>query len=153
MLEAKPKNWFSHDLLILEDEQPVAEVTFAWSSETGQVVIGETRYTIRQEPPGTCSFVLEDQGQIIAHARGTRTLFQHACAIEYTGKWYQLEDKSKFRRNIVVREGVQFVGYIESKRLFDAKVDVCLPDSLPLAVKTFIIALVMHLWARQESVM
>jgi len=152
MLKAKPKNFFSRDLQILENDRPVAMVEFAWSSETGQVTIGDTHYTIRQDPPGYCSFVLEDQGQIIAHARGTRTLFQHACAIEYAAKWYQLVDKSKFRRNIVVREGVQFVGYIESKHMLAQQVSACLPEHLPLAVKAFILALVTHLWAHQESV-
>lgn len=153
MLSAKPKNWFSRDLTILENDVPVAEIQFAWSSETGEIVIGETHYPIRQEPPGYCSFVLEDQGQVIAHARGMRTLFQHACAIQYANKWYQLKDKSRLRRNILVHEGVQSVGYIESKRLFDPQVEVCLPDSLPLAVKAFIVALVMRLWAHRESVM
>ncbi|MBN1579696.1 MAG: hypothetical protein JXA89_03265 [Anaerolineae bacterium] len=153
MLEAKPKNFFSRDLQILENDRPVARVEFAWSSETGQVTIGDTRYTIRQDPPGYCSFILEDQDHIIAQARGMRTLFQHACAIEHAGKWYQLEDKSRFRRNIIVREGVQFIGYVESKHIFVKQISACLPDHLPLVVKAFIIALVMHLWAHQESVM
>jgi hypothetical protein len=153
MLEAKPKNWFSRELTILEDDRPVARVKFSWSSEKGELAIGETVYTIRQDPPGYCAFVLEDRDSIIARAREIRTILHHACTVEYAGRRFQLEDRSALRRNIVVREGVQFVGYIESKHLFATKVSACLPEYLPLAVKGFIIAVVMHLWRNQQSVM
>ena len=153
MLEAKPKSWFSRDLIITEDDRSVARVKFAWSFEQGELTIGDTVYVIRQDCPGYCSFVLQDQEHPIAHARTVKTIFNRTCTIEYGGRCYHLEDKSAWHRHIVVRDGVEFVGYIESKHLFSPTINACLPESLPLAIRGFIIALAMHMWTSQDSVM
>ena len=117
------------------------------------MTVGDATYTICQKPPGYGSYVLEAEGDAVAHARSVRTLFRHLCVIEYAGKRYQLERRSAFGRNLVVREGVQYVGYIESERAFSRRLRVCLPEDLPLAVKVFIAALVVNPWAGQDEIM
>jgi hypothetical protein len=153
MLEAKLGNWFSRDLIISENEQPVAKIRFDWSFKQGELTVGKVVYAIRQDPPGYCSYILQDGKTTIAHARAMKTILYHSCTIEYSGSKFRFEDKSTWRRYIAVREGVQYVGYIESKHLFASKVTACLPVSLPLAIRGFMIALATRLWNSKQTAM
>jgi hypothetical protein len=153
MLRVVPKGWLSRDFAVLEDERSIAAVRFVRSSGVAKFTIGDAAYTIRQEHPGYGAWVLETAGGTIARARSVRTLFRHSCMVEYAGKRYRLDDRSVFRRNLVVREGVQYVGYIESERALTDKLSACLPEHLPLAVRVFMVALVMNPWADQDEIM
>ena len=55
--------------------------------------------------------------------------------------------------HLVVREGVQYVGYIESERACSKRLRVCLPEDLPLAVRAFIVAVAVNPWAGQDEIM
>jgi hypothetical protein len=153
MLRAIPGGWLSHDFTVLENDQPVASVRFAWFSGTGELTIENTTFTVRQSHPEYGFFVLEGHGGVIARARGVRTLFNHACTIEYGGRRYQIEDRSVLRRRLVVREGVQSVGYVEPERMFTRKVRACIPETLPLEVRIFILTLAIYLWTDQKEIM
>jgi hypothetical protein len=153
MLRVVPRRWLSRDFAVLENERSIAAVRFERSSGAAKFTIGDAAYTIRQEQPGYGVWALETEGGAIAGARSVRTLFRHSCVVEYAGKRYQLEDRSVFRRNLVVREGVQYVGYIESERALTNELSACLPEYLPLVVRVFIVSLVMDPWADQDEIM
>jgi hypothetical protein len=149
MLRIVPKGGFSRDLTVFQGDQAVAGVTYAWLTGTGSLLIDEGTYAVRQEGRGLGTFVLEQEGEPIAHARYVRTLFQQGCAIDYAGRHYRLEGRSLLSKSIVLRQGAEFVGYLEPEHALTRKSRACLPDYLPLAVRVFIIALAMHMWSGQ----
>lgn len=153
MLRVVPKGWLSRGFEILEDDRLVTTVRFVRSTGAAEFTLGDATYAIRQEHPGYASWVLEIGGIAPARARSVRTLFRDSRVIEYAGRRYQLTSRSAFRRNLTVQEGVQFVGYIESERVFSKTLNACLPESLPLAVKVFIVALAVNPWADQDEIM
>ena len=153
MWRVVPKGWLSRDLTILENGRSVALVGFARFSGAAHFAVGDAAYTIREARPVYGSWVLERDGEAIAYARSVRALFRHSCVIEYGGKRYQVQERSAFRRDLVVREGVQFVGYIEPERAFARTLRACLPEDLPLAVRVFIVALAANPWTDQDEIM
>ena len=153
MLRVVPKGWLSQDFAIVEDHQTVAVVRFARSSGKAEFTVGEDAYTIRDEHPGYESWVLETEGEAVARARSLRTIFWHLLVVEYAGKRYELEDRYVFRRKVMIREGVQTVGYIEAERALSRRLCASLPQYLRLAVRVFMIALVVNPWADRDEIM
>ena len=145
-LRVVPTRPRSRDLTVLQENQPVARIVFTWLTGIGKLIIGDRTYTVRRTHRGLQSFVLEQEGQAIAGAQCKRTLFRQVCIVEYAGRQYPIEARSTFRRKLVVREGVQYAGYIEPERAFARPCRACLPASLPMPVRAFIIALAMRLW-------
>jgi hypothetical protein len=114
---------------------------------TGSLRIEEATYVVRQQGRGLGTFILEREGEPVARARCVRTLFHHGCVIDYAGRRYRLEGRSLLSKSIVLREGAQFVGYLEPEGALTRKSKACLPDGLPLAVQVFVIALATRMWS------
>jgi hypothetical protein len=151
LLTAAPNGLLSRRFTVLEDGRQVAEMRFAWLSRESDLVIGDTAYKACQEHSGYGFFVLKDKERVIARAQSLRTLFHDSCLIVYAGRQYQLEGASIFGRRYVIRERGQVVGRIESESMLTKRIRAFLPESLPLVVQLFIVALAVDLWVNQTD--
>ena len=144
-----PRGSLSRDLVIRQGNRCVATVGFQWLTGMAKLVVGGQTYTIRQNQRGLCSFVLQSKGKTVARALNRRTLFHQYCTIDYGGRTYRIESKSALGKKLVLREGAQFVGYMEPEHAFTRRSRACLPDCLPLAVQVFVIVVAIRLWMEQ----
>ena len=144
-----PRGGLSRDFAIRQGNRCVATVGFRWLTGTAKLVVRGQTYAIRQNQRGLCTFVLQSKGRTVARAQNRRTLFHQYCTIDYGGRTYRIESKSTLGKKLVLREGAQFVGYLEPDHAFTRKSTACLPDSLPLAVQVFVIVVAMRLWMEQ----
>jgi hypothetical protein len=151
VLTVAPSGLFPRRFTVLEDGLPVAEMRFAWLSRESELVFGDTAYKACQEHSGYGLFVLKDKERVFARAQSLRTLFHDSCLIGYAGRRYQLEKASTLGRKYVIREGGQVVGRIEPEHILAKSTRACLPESLPLVVRLFIVALAVDLWVNQTD--
>jgi hypothetical protein len=150
MLRASPIGWFSWNFILSEDGERLAEINLAWLREAGQLSVGEESYRVYREGIMSGIFVLEKNGVILARADKPSALYRSFNV--YCGdKAYTLEAESAFRRKFVLNCGGEPVGSIYPEGALTRKCIVDLPESIPLAVRTFIVWLVIILWKRESD--
>jgi hypothetical protein len=150
MLRASPVGWFSWNFILSEDGERLAEINLAWLREAGQLSVGEESYRVYREGIMSGAFVLEKDGTKLARAEKPSALYRSFNV--YCGdKVYILEAESAFRRKFVLNSGGERVGSIYPEGTLTRKCIVDLPEGIPLAVRTFIVWLVIILWKRESD--
>jgi hypothetical protein len=150
MLRASPIGWFSWNFILSEDGERLAEINLAWLREAGQLSVGEESYRVYREGIMSGAFVLEKDGVRLARAEKPSALYR-SFNVAYDGKYYMLEAESAFRRKFVLKDGSEHVGSIYPEGALTRKCIVDLPEGIPLAVRTFIVWLVIILWKRESD--
>jgi hypothetical protein len=149
MLKTIPKHWFTWNCEVLENAVPVASIDFATWGEAGELIVQGSRYRVYRESPLSGRFILEENGNFIASAEKPNPLFR-AFFLEYAGHQYELKAESPLGRTFVLQEYGQSIGSIYPDHAFTRKAIVDLPANIPLAVRIFMVWLVMILWRRQQ---
>ncbi len=116
--------------------------------EAGRLILEEAVYPVYREGVFFGSFVLEhEDGAVLATAEKP-SLFARRFDVEHDGSTYVLRMASRLRRRFVLIEGDREIGAIRPAHLFSRSALADLPDDLPLAVRIFMIWLVLLLWKR-----
>jgi len=116
--------------------------------EAGRLILEEAVYPVYREGVFFGSFVLEhEDGAVLATAEKP-SLFARRFEVEHDGSTYVLRTASRLRRRFVLIEGDREIGAIRPAHLFSRSALADLPDDLPLAVRIFMIWLVLLLWKR-----
>jgi len=150
MLRATPVSWFSWNFLVSDGDNPVAEINLAWLREAGQLSVGETSYRVYREGVMSGAFILEKDGVRLARAEKPSAVFR-SFVVDYNGRSFTLEAESALRRKFVLKDGEGLVGSIFPEGTFTRKCIVDLPPDIPLAVRVFMIWLVIILWKRESD--
>jgi hypothetical protein len=150
MLRTIPNHWFTWNCEVLENAVPVASINFAAWGEAGELIVQGSRYRVYRESPLSGNFILEENGNRITSAKKPNPLLR-AFFLEYAGRQYKLKAKSPLGRTFVLQEYAQSIGSICPEHAFTRKAIVDLPASIPLAVRIFLVWLVMILWRRPQS--
>lgn len=148
MLTTIPKSWFSWDLTVLEDSQPVAELHVSNWRERGKLTLQGKDYKVYREGVMAGAFLLESGETILARAIKPSP-FRRSFDLEYAGKQYTLRSArwSKF----VLLNGDESLGSISKQIFSNKRVMADLPESLPLLIKLFMIWLAVLLWKRSSD--
>jgi hypothetical protein len=149
MLRTIPNHWFTWNCEVLENAVPVASINFAAWGEAGELIVQGSRYRVYRESPLSGNFILEENGNRITSAKKPNPLFR-AFFLEYAGRQYELKAQSPFGRTFVLQEHGQTIGSICPEHAFTRKAILDLPARIPLAVRIFMVWLVMILWRRQQ---
>ena len=146
MLRAEPNSAFSWDFTIYDDGAPVAEIDLAWIREAGDVVIDDVPCQLYRD--GLLGeFMLEAGGFTLVRAVKV-SVFLREFEIAYDNVLYTLKAQSAFVRTFELLQDDKRLGVIEPDHMFTRKLTADLPETLPLAVRVFIIWLVIVLWKR-----
>lgn len=148
MMNAIPQNWFSWNYQVLEQGSPVADLDLAWVREAGIFKLQGRAYKIYREKFLSRTFVLEEDGAILARA-SRPNIFLRSFTVDYQGIQLIVKARSFFGRTFVLERGSQVFGSIYPEHWFTRKALVELPDTLPLAVRIFMVWLVLIFWRRQ----
>ena len=146
MLRAEPNSAFSWDFTVYEDGHAVAEIDLAWIREAGEVVIGDVACTMYRDGM-LGDFILEAGGFVLVRAVKF-SMFLREFEITYDDQQFTLKAQSALARTFALLQDDVRIGVIEPDHLFTRKMTVDLPETLPLAVRVFIVWLVIVMWKR-----
>jgi len=149
VLKGRPKGFFSWDFAVSEGDDEIAEVSFAWFRERGELKVkGEPCAIYRESLMG--DFCLEWNGEVVARATKT-SMWTRRFVVRFEGRELVLEAASIFTRAFVLRdagEGGDELGRISPAGIFSRKAVIDLPDDVPLPVQVFMFWLVVIMWRR-----
>ena len=149
MLYAEPHSAISWDFTVYDDGVSVAEIDLAWVRERAVVTIKEVDCDVYREGVGG-AFVLAVDGYVLMRAEKTG-VFSSAFDITYDEQAFHLKKRSVFSRAYDLFQADNVVGTITPRGVFTRRMDADLPEDLPLAVRVFILWLVIVLWKRAAS--
>ena len=149
MLYAEPHSALSWDFTVYEESLPVAEVDLAWVRERAVVTIKDVNCDVYRESVGG-AFVLAVDDYVLMRAVKT-SVFSSSFDVTYEERAYHLKKKSIFSRAFELWQDGSVVGTITPRGMFTRKADADLPNDLPLAVRVFMLWLVILIWKRAAS--
>ncbi|MDX1548419.1 MAG: hypothetical protein R3247_15580 [Rhodothermales bacterium] len=151
MLRAEPYSLFSWDYVVYDGEVAVADIDVAWLRERAIVDIGDLACEVKREGWGSKGYTFEAGGQRLMRAVKPSAFFRR-YEVTVGGDAYVLEAQSAFRRTFVLRtmDGV-VLGTIAPDHPFTRRMRIDLPEALPLAVRVFLVWLVIVQWRRAAS--
>lgn len=148
MLRALPKNRFSSDYILIENDNVVASVYFSAWREAGRLSIGDTNYRVYREGALGGAFVLVADNSLLARAEKPSALYR-SFTIAHGEKKYVLEAESAMRRKFVLREEGKPIGAIAPEHAWTRQAVADFPERIPLSIKAFMFWLVTILWRRE----
>jgi hypothetical protein len=148
MLRTEPKRRLSPSCRIFGDDTPVAVLETDRMRGAGRLILEEAVYSVYREGVVFGRFVLErEDGAVLATAEKPR-LFARRLEVEHDGSTYVLRTASPLRRRFVLIEDDRGIGAIRPAHLFSRSALADLPEEVPLAVRIFMIRLVLLLRKR-----
>lgn len=150
MLTATPRNWFSWDYVVSDNSQHVADIDISWWREKGTLTVEGRDYGVYRQRPMSGKFVLESNGAIVASAEKPSSLTRRLL-IEHAGRQYELKPRGMFSRTFQLHAGPTMVGSLAARGVFSRRMNVDLPETLPLAVRVFVMWLTVILWKRESE--
>ncbi len=150
MLRAIPRHWFSWNYRIFEESQHVADIDVSWWCEKGLLTVQGDAYQVYREGPKRGAFILESSGTVLARAEKP-SVFLRCFFFEHKGRFYTLRASSAFRREFILLDGAETIGFLSPEGIFTNRASVDLPETLPLAVRVFIVWLTVILWRRESD--
>lgn len=149
MLRAVPKGCFSSKYIVSENDTIVASVDFSAWKEAAELTINSSVYRVyRDSLMGP--FLLEGGGSVLARAEKP-SAFYRTLVVQHFDKQYKLEATSAWSRKFILSEGEVEIGSVYDQGVFKRTALADLPEAIPLAVRMFMLWLVMVLWRRSDS--
>lgn len=155
MLRAEPVGMFSRNYNIFQDDRQVSTIDLAWTREAGQFELDGKRLEIRRQK-GWGDFVLSSDRGILCRAAKPR-LFSRSFEVrmgdqvQLEGQKLTLRPEGWGSRSYAVRQGDHRFGSIQARSIWSRKVEIDLPDSLPMEIRVFLLWLVLITWRRQAA--
>ena len=151
MLQVAHTRWYSSDFTILQGVKPLVDVDVSQWCEKGVLKIDASRYEMYREGWLSRTFVLEQNGRVLARAEKPNVFFR-TYVIRYADREYTLDAASAFRRRFVLLDsGSRQIGSIAPVSAFSREAAADLPETLPLHLRAFIIWLAMMQWRRDRN--
>ena len=150
MLTATPRHWFSWNYAVSSNSAHLADIELSWWREKGTLTIAGQPYSVYRERPMSGKFILEANGTIVASAQKPSSL-KRRLLIEHAGRQYELKPRDMFTRTVELRTGSTVVGRLSAKGVFSRRMNVDLPETLPLPVRMFVTWLTVILWKRDSG--
>jgi hypothetical protein len=150
MLTARPKNWFSWDYTVALGNQHVADIDVSWWREKGTLAVAGQRYEVHRERPLMGKFILGMNGTVVATAEKPSSLTRRFI-IEHDSRRYELKPRNWLSRTFQLHEGSSVVGSLSAPGLLSRRMNVDLPETLPLPVRVFVMWLTVILWKRETE--
>lgn len=146
MLHLRPLHWYSWDFKVFEDDRPVAVFDRSWFREEGTLILEEAAYRVYRMGMASGAFILERDDHLVAEANKPH-FWRRRFEITFGDRQFRLRPRS-LGRTFDLYEGAARVGEVRPRHPFTRKAAATLPADLPLAVRVFILWLVVLLWKR-----
>jgi hypothetical protein len=150
MLTASPRSWFSWNFTLAKDGESLADIDLSSWREKGALTVANSSYRVHREGLFSGAFVLESNGTVAARAHKP-SAWTRRLVIEVDGAQFELRPRSAFTRGFQLFKGERIVGNLSPASWLNRKLDVELPEDLPLLIKAFVVWLTVLLWKRDAD--
>ena len=150
MLIAKHESLFSNDYVVLEDGEEVCHVDMAWVREAGELTLGGEKLRVGREGWHSGEFFVESGGERLATAKKP-SAFTRVFQLHVGDNSYALRPASMWRREFALRDGERTIGTVAPAGWFTRNAEADLPRDWPIAVRVFVIWLVLLMWMRARD--
>lgn len=150
MLEAVPKNLFTYNFYLQQQNELLGEMDNSIWREKAQLELHEGTYLLYRERHFSGDFVLEHDGRVVARASKTSALYNR-FEVELPDRHLVLRKMSTWNRRFGLFDGEKQVGSIYPLNAFTRRTSIDLPGDLPLPIRAFLFWLVCIIWKRQQA--
>lgn len=150
MLEAIPKNFFSTDFHLLQENKLLGEVDTSIWREKARLELEDGTYQLFREGYFSGDYFLEHKGNVVARA-SKPSAFQSRFDIELAGRMIVLRKLSPWNRRFGLFDGEQQIGSISPLGAFTRRTNIDLPGDWPLPIRVFVFWLAFVIWKRQQA--
>ncbi|MDQ2640372.1 MAG: hypothetical protein M3Y79_07320 [Pseudomonadota bacterium] len=150
MLTATPRHWFSWNYTVSRETDRLADLNISWWREKGTLTVDGRQFSVYRERMMSGKFILESDGAVVASAEKPSSL-RRRLLIEHAGRQYELKPHGLFSRTYDLHEGSAVIGSMSARGFFTRRMNVDLPETLPLPVRLFVTWLTVLLWKRESD--
>lgn len=150
MLEAIPKNLFSSNFRLEQQNRLVGEVDTSIWRDKAELELEEGSYQLFREGLMSGDFVLERAGKIIARA-SKPSVFENRFEVDLPGHHLVMRKLSFLSRHFGLFEGDKQIGKIYPLGIFTRHSRIDLPGEWPLSSRVFVFWLAFVVWKRQNA--
>jgi hypothetical protein len=150
MLEAVPKNIFSTNFRLQQQNQLLGEVDTSIWREKAQLELEDGTYQLYRENLFSGDFILEHDGKLVAWA-SKPSAFENRFDVELPNRRLVLRKVSFWNRRFGVFDGEKQIGSIYPLSLFTRRSNIELPPDWPLPIRIFLFWLAFLMWKRQSQ--
>jgi len=150
MLTARPHSIFSWTFDVSQGTHFLATLSLRWMREAGELKLKGQAYRIGREGLMSGEFFLELYGNRLASAQKP-SIFLRRFEVSVDSEAYILRAASIFTRRFVLEREGKVVGTIRPAAPLTRRMQIDLPEELPLPARLFITWLVIVLWKRAAS--
>lgn len=151
MLRAIPTGWFSIKYELLENENSIGRIEFAFASESATLEIDNRAYKAYREGFMSGPFLLESETDGIMASADKPSAFERSFQVTCGGGTYTLEAESALLRKFILIENGSVIGSIYPESVLTTESTIDLPDTLPHHIQGFMFWLVALLWKRASD--
>ncbi|MCF8260738.1 MAG: hypothetical protein K9J12_08190 [Melioribacteraceae bacterium] len=150
MLIAEPKNFFSGDFRIFDDNKEIAFLDSSVWKESAQLKFENETYEFNREKSfsGLFRLMLKDRTLLKAEKPSA---FSNKFEIEFKGAHYTLKKGSVWKREFHILKSDRIIGSIKPLGVFTQKTKIDLPENWLPITKIFLFWLVSIIWKRENS--
>jgi len=145
-----PKRWYSWDFAVMRGDRTIAVLDLNSWRERADILIEGVTHRVFREGAFSGDFIIEREGHELARATKP-SAFRHTFIVHYNGRDYTLRRQSAWRRTSVLMEGERVIGVISPESAWTRRADADLPSDWPVAIKAFVMWLVIILWKRDAE--
>jgi hypothetical protein len=149
-MEFKPRNIFSWDYDFFEGTQHLASLDGAVLTEAGRLLIGSGEFECRRQGFASGDFELIAEGERYVSATKP-SAFRRRFEIHFGDRHLVLEAASAMGRKFELLESGRVIGSVRPKALLSRRGRADLPDDLPVAIRLFVVWLVILMWKRAAA--
>jgi hypothetical protein len=150
MLTANPRHWYSWDFRLAKNGTSLAHIDLSSWWEKGSLTVANSSCRVYREGLFFGAFVLESKGSIVARAHKP-SAWSRKLVIEAGGERFELKPQSSFTRGFKLLRDNRVVGTLSAASFLTRKINVELPEDLPLQLRAFFVWLTVLLWRRDAS--
>jgi hypothetical protein len=151
MLEVEPKRSVSWIFTIRDAGRPSGEVDLYWKQAIKPIPISGEPYEVDAHIYRAVCFVLLQQGQPLATVKKAGGLLASCFSVMLGGEEYSMKPVGILRRGYrIIKHGVE-VGRIEPRGAMTRAARCSLPQTLPLAVRVFLVGVAVNTWGGKTS--
>lgn len=148
MLTAVPTSWLSRHYDVYDGRDRIARLDLAWVREAGTLVLADRTFEVGRDGLWSGPFYLKERGGLRAAAVKPSALVR-AFDVVVGPDEYRLAPAAWLGRRFDPTGGGEVIGWIRPLAIFTSRMEIDLPDALPLEVRVFLAWLVILLWRRR----
>jgi hypothetical protein len=143
-MRAKPKNLFSFDFEVSEKGRLLCLLDHSYWRECASFSLAGRTHTLGRERGWGAFWVREGgaRGEVLCRATKV-SVFRRRFSLRIDREEFVLEPRSLFGYGYVLRSRGQVVGSIQRVRFLSREMAVDLPEELPVAIRVFLLWLVL----------